>query len=340
MIQKPSKIRLLEAVLTKNSLGPTQIKDLLSSVGDGNSGANLFETYLLVLDRRGVTSREVRSLVDLLLKRAKRIQAGMPFIDVCGTGGDQSHTFNISTVTAFIVAAGGVPVLKHGNRSVSSRCGSSDLLEAAGICLEKAAKRAQSTLKALRFGYLHAPLFHPFFGSVAPLRRRIGRPTVLNFLGPLLHPAKPRRQLVGIGDQKAFEQYGGWLKGAGLKSALVVRGEGGLDEATPYGVTQVLELKGGRILKSKIRARDFGFRARKLKELTVSGPRENLSCFQGLLAGKERGSKREAVLLNAGLAFLLAKRAANLREGIRLAGEVTDSGAAGRLLKEYVRITR
>ncbi len=328
---------LLHSILTRRALSKKEISGLLIAAEKDTAGQNLLESYLLVCKKRQVQDEEIKALIDLLLKRSRAIRVRTSFIDVCGTGGDQSHTFNISTTTAFVTAAGGVAVLKHGNRSVSSRCGSSDLLEAAGVSLARAAQKSLMTLKKFRFGYLHAPLFHPFFGKIAPLRKRIGQPTVFNFLGPLLHPARPMRQLVGVGDPDAFSRYGEWLKRSGRTRALVVRGEGGLDEALPYGTTEVLELKKGRVRKNKIRARDLGFKARKLQELTVEGPKENLSVFRRILSGQERGPKREAVLINAGLAFCLVDRVSNLREGIRFAAEVIDSGAANRLFAEYKR---
>jgi len=331
---------LLHSILMGDVLSENEIEKLLSLSEKNVAGQNMLEAYLLICKQRRIQDSEVKALIRSLLKRSRSMKVRTPFIDVCGTGGDQSHTFNISTTTAFVTAAGGVPVLKHGNRSISSRCGSSDLLEAVGVSLERAAQKSLATLTKFRFAYLHAPLFHPFFGRIAPLRKRIGQPTIFNFLGPLLHPARPTRQLVGVGDRDAFARYGEWLKHSGRTRALVVRGDGGLDEALPYGTTEVLELKKGRVLKNKIRARDFGFRAGNLKDLTIKGPKENLSVFHRILSGRERGLKREAVLINAGLAFCLADRVSHLREGIRFAAEVIDSGAADRLLREYKKATQ
>jgi len=336
MIHRSGFDKILISVLTARPLTNAELSALLDAVCENEpAGLNLFESYLVSLKRRAISDRELAQLVKLLMIRARRLKPQGNFIDVCGTGGDRSLSFNISTAVAFVLAAGGVPVLKHGNRAVSSRCGSSDLIEALGIRLERASRRALQTLKRLGFGYLHAPFFHPILAKVAPVRRRIEEPTILNCLGPLLHPGSPRVQLVGIGDEGAFRRYAGWLQGAGRRRAIVVRSKDGLDEAAPYGTTDVYELEGGRIRSYAVRARDFGFRARSSKELAVSGTRENLSAFKQVLSGRERGSRREAVLINAGLGFYLSRRSKTLGEGVRLADEVIRSGASKRVLERY-----
>ena len=331
--------RLLSNILIKSTLGSGDLSALLSLAEKSPSGENLLEAYLITLKKRGASDQEVHYLIKLLLQRAKKLVLGMAFLDVCGTGGDRSNSFNVSTTTAFVLAAAGVPVLKHGNRSVSSQCGSSDLLEGLGISLEKCGAKAKETMRKYRFAYLHAPLFHPFFGKIAPLRRRIGMPTVFNLLGPLLHPASPRLQLVGIGDSEAFKRYAFWLKAAGRQKAIVVHGDGGLDEASPYGITQLYELKNGKVRTSKIRARDFGFKARSLKDLVVSGRAESVNVFKRIISAKEKGPKREAAVLNAGLGFCLAGRAKNLKQGIKMAEETLDSGRAKILVDNFSRAT-
>jgi anthranilate phosphoribosyltransferase len=333
MIQNTEN-KLITDIL-KGKLKPAGLESLFELATKDQAGKNLFELYLMILKKRGLSDGEVNSMVKLLLERARRISIPFFFMDVCGTGGDRSSSFNISTASAFVVAASGVPVLKHGNRSVSSRCGSSDLMELLGISLEKAAHRAKRTLSHFNFGYLHAPFFHPFLAEIADIRKRIGEPTVLNFLGPLLHPARPKVQLVGIGDGNAFNRYAHWLQEAGRRRALVVRGEGGLDEASPYGKTEIQILDKGKIRRETIRARDFGFKTKGPRELKVKSPQESLRVFRKVMEGKGRGGCLEAVLLNAGLGLLTAKRVRNLREGIEKARTILRSGVCRELIKKY-----
>jgi anthranilate phosphoribosyltransferase len=292
----------------------------------------------MVLKKRGVKTEELMHIVRLLLSKAKKVKTRKKFIDICGTGGDRSNSFNISTTVGFVLAGGGLSVLKHGNRAVSSQCGSSDLLESVGVDLEKASKRAEKTLKKVGFGYLHAPLHHPFFAKVAPLRKKIGEATLFNFLGPLLHPAVPQYQLTGVSDPDAFHQYADWMKALGRKRAFIVRGEGGMDEATPYGVTQVYEVDGRKVVRGEIHARDHGLGGRGRAQLEVRDRKENISVFKGILKGKERGAKYEAVILNAGLGFFAAGKVKDLRQGIVLSRKTIESGSSMRVLDDYVRM--
>jgi len=328
---------LLTSVLTSKELTVGVISGLLQHAERDKAGENLLEVYLFKLKQRGVTEKEMSHLTSILLRKAKQVSLKGFFMDVCGTGGDKSNSFNISTTTAFVLAGGGVPVLKHGNRSVSSQCGSSDLMESLGVSLKKAGNNYRKSLEFSRMGYLHAPFFHPFFGKVAPLRKRIGEPTLFNFLGPLLHPGSPKVQLTGVSDEQAFKQYPHWLRAGRRKKAIVLRGEGGFDEATPFGDTQLYELKNGKISFHTVRSRDFHFSARNRKELEVRGRGENRSVFLGILSGKEKGPKREAVLLNAGFGFYLSGRSAKLREGIEMAGSIIDSGAAQQTFDRFRR---
>ncbi len=322
---------LLKKVLTSPTLGPKEIVRLFS-IADKSEDLNLLETYLMIAKHREVKLSELIPMVNLLLQKAKRFSVRKDFIDVCGTGGDKSSTFNISTTVAFVMAAGGVPVVKHGNRSITSKCGSSDLIEALGINLKKASQRANKTFNNYGFAYLHAPFYHPFFGKVAPLRKKIGEPTLFNFLGPLLHPAKPRFQLAGIADEKAFYLYPQLLAKLGRKSAIVLRGEGGIDEATPFGKTEFYRLEKGSIKKGSIRARDFGFKSKKLSDLVVKSRKENIKIFNDILTGKDKGPHLEAVLINAGLGFMLLKKAKNLKEGIKFSHEIIESKKALKII--------
>jgi len=331
---------LLAHILQGKTLKRNDIQNLFRAVESSGEGAYLLEAYLLTLKVRGISTQEFMEFAGLLLKRARKLKAKQAFLDVCGTGGDKSDTFNISTISGLVIAAAGVPVLKHGNRSVSSQCGSSDLLESFGVDLTKASKRAEGNLDKLNFAYLHAPFFHPFLGKVAPIRKKIGEPTLFNYLGPLLHPASPAVQLTGVSDEGAFRSYPKWIQKLGRKRAFVLRGEGGLDEATPFGVTELYDVSSSRIRRVAIRAKDFGFKARSLKELVAKTPGDNKRICRQILSGKERGAKREAILLNSGLGFLVFGTVKNLKDGIELSDIILKSGIAMELLTKFTEATQ
>jgi anthranilate phosphoribosyltransferase len=276
-------------------------------------------------------SRATRPPVpDLLAARA---------VDVCGTGGDDLGTFNVSTTAAFVVAGAGVPVAKHGNRAVSSRCGSADVLAALGVVLEMTPERAAAALAAANVTFLFAPLYHPVMKKVAALRRQLGVRTIFNLAGPLSNPIEVRRQIVGVDRPERVPVIAGALLALGTERALVFSHESGGDELLPFGVTNVAEVSSGGIRRFGLRAGDFGVDTCAPAELRGGDSTENADLLRRLLDG-ETGPCRDTVLMNASAALVVAGAARDYREGARMAAESIDGGKAQRALVMLMDVSR
>ncbi len=299
------------------------------------------KTSLLLLRRKGEAFDEILAFVKLLRSRMIQVEADFPFLtDFCGTGGDQKHTFNISTLAALVAAGAGAYVVKHGNRSVSSHTGSSDLMEKLGVNLKISAAAAAKTLKAAHFVYLHAPYFHPAFAAVQSVRRALKIKTLFNFLGPLLNPAKVKHQLIGVSDASLLEIYPLILKHLGARHAWMVMTEDGYDEISLTGKTRAVQVEGTKIRKLILKPSDFGLRPVKPKDLETRTPAENAAVANNILSGKERGPKKNVVLANAALGLLASGRAGNIREGTALARYSLESGKALDVLNMVKEMSR
>lgn len=306
--------------------------------------------FLAALARRGETAGEIAGFARELLDRATPLpvppglRAG-DILDVCGTGGDRLGTFNISTTVALVCAAAGVVVAKHGNRAITSRSGSADVLEALGVPVDLAPAEAAVSLERHGFAFLFAPRFHPAFRHLAPARKLCaerGQRTLFNFLGPLLNPARPTVQLLGVSRPELVEPMARTLQSLGLRRAMVVSGEvpggGQLDELSPLGVNTVAEFYQDRGFSvSAWSPSDLPLQPVTLADLAGGSAAENAALIRGILAGEDRGPRRDAVLLNAGAALFVAGRARSIAGGWDLAGEVIDSGRAREKLAALAR---
>jgi anthranilate phosphoribosyltransferase len=302
--------------------------------------------FLSALAVRGETASEIAAFAREL--RARSVvppiddgTRGRGIVDVCGTGGDRQNTFNISTTVALVVAAAGVPVAKHGNRAVTSKSGSADVLEALGIPVDLSPEAAALSLRTRDFAFFFAPRFHPAFRHLAPARKLCaerGQRTVFNFLGPLLNPARPSAQLVGVPQPALCEPLARVLQELGVRRAMVVSGRAGdgpLDEISTVGETTVAEFHHERGFHvSTLRPEDFPVQPAGPADLAGGDREVNAGLIEGLLAGADRGPRRDAVLLNAGAALFLAGRARSITEGWERAAETIDSGAADRKLAQ------
>lgn len=306
--------------------------------------------FLTALARKGETAEEIAAFAQEL--RARAVEAGIQadrfggvIVDVCGTGADMAHTFNISSCVTFVVAAAGVAVAKHGNRAITSKCGSADVLAALGAKIELTSDAARRCLEETGVTFYFAPAFHPAFRKIAPVRKRLAEQkqrTVFNILGPLVNPAKPTHQVVGIFDRTLTGKYAEVLRLLGVKRAFVVNGDG-LDEFSTMGPNYVAELWGGRIEET---VRDFRVPASQLRlmpvlptELAGGDPAQNAEIVREILVRKQCGPKRDIVLLNAAAALVVAGRVDDFAAGWQLAAERIDSGAAGEKLARFVEAT-
>lgn len=330
----------IDSLTRRRDLTRDEAAAVMNEILSGQATPAQMAAFLVGLRLKGETVDEVVGCVSSLRQNAKTVRPKTPFyIDTCGTGGDGSRTFNVSTVVAFVAAGAGIPVAKHGNRSVSSSCGSADLLEAWGVPLEASPEAAARCLDEIGIVFLFAPAFHPAARHVAAVRKEIGVRTIFNLIGPLSNPANAPGQVMGVYDPAWVPLAAEVLRACGSRSAMVVHGDGGLDELSLTGESTVATLRDGRITTARVRPEDADLpRRNSLDDLRVSNVDESRAMAERALAG-EKGPARDLVLLNAAAACMVADRAANLTAGVRLAAESIDSGAArGRL--EALRVFR
>lgn len=281
---------------------------------------------------RGEDTEEIAGLAQALRGLSRTIPGLPGAVDTCGTGGDGRGTLNVSTASALTAAALGLPVAKHGNRSVSSSCGSTDLLEALGYPVEEPPEAAQARLEALRFCYLHAPLYHPSAGRLAPLRKALGIRTVFNLLGPLLSPASVQRQAAGVFDRRFLRPMAEAFRRLGAERVFVLHGEGGYDEAVLWGRTWVVEATSAGLREEVLQPSDFGVEPVDPHAVAGGGPRENAARFLSLLEGRGPCGAEAVVAANTALVLRAGGLEEDLRRGTRLALEALREGEAGRFL--------
>ena len=264
---------------------------------------------------------------------------GMEVLEIVGTGGDGAHSFNISTTSAMVIAASGVKVAKHGNRAASSLCGTADCLEALGVNIQQDPELALKCLREANFCFLFAQKYHAAMKYVGPIRKELGFRTVFNILGPLTNPAKPEMFVLGVYDEYLVEPLAKVLTSLGVKRGIVAYGREKLDEISPNGPTAICEIRDGYYRTSVIRPEDFGLVPGSRDEIVGGTPQENAQITRDILSGKIRGTKRNAVLLNAGAALFVAGKAPTIKEGVALAGELIDSGKAAAALEQVIRVS-
>lgn len=300
----------------------------MRQIMEGGATPAQIAAFLIALHIKGETIEEITGCARVMREKATQIRASYPnVIDTCGTGGDGLQTFNISTTAAFVVAGAGVPVAKHGNRAMSSRCGSADLLQALGVAIELNPERAETCLAEVGITFLFAPLFHSAMKYAIGPRREIGVRTIFNILGPLTNPAGAKRQLLGVSMREFVEPMARVLGKLGSTRALVVHGDDGLDEITLTGETYISALEAGRIASYTISPEQFGLRRVPLDALVGGDAPQNAEITMAVLEGKQ-GPHRDVVLLNAAAALVVAEAAADLEAGLQLAAYAIDSGAA------------
>ncbi len=330
----------LGKVVQKIDLQEKEMAEAMAEVMEGKATAAQIGALLTALRMKGETVDEVTGAARIMRQKATRVDARSPVIvDTCGTGGDGRKTFNISTSAAFVVAAAGLTVAKHGNRSVSSSCGSADVLEALGVNIEVSPEVVEECLQQIGIGFLFAPRLHGAMKHAVGPRRELGLRTIFNMLGPLTNPAGATAQLIGVYDPRLTEMFAGVLRNLGTKKAFVVHGSDGLDEATVTGETRVTELKDGRITTYNLDPVDFFGEAFGGEALAGGDAATNAQITREVLAGKD-GPRRKVVVLNAALAIVAGGKAETVREGIKVAEDCLDTGAARKKLEALVEMTR
>jgi len=330
---------LLSALLAGHALSADETAWAMTEVMAGEATPAQLAGFAIALRAKGETPAEVAGLVRVMLDRCTPVAVPGRAVDTCGTGGDRAHTVNISTMAAIVVAGAGVPVVKHGNRAASSACGSADLLEALGVSVDLDAAGVVRCVDRAGIGFCFAPVFHPALRHAAAARRELGVPTVFNFLGPLANPARPAAQAVGVSDLRMAPVVAGVLAGRGA-SALVFRGEDGLDELTTTAVSRVWAVRDGEVRESRVDARDLGLARASVADLRGGDAEYNAGVARGVLGGQS-GPVREAVLLNAAAAIAAFDEVTGevtdaLLAALPRAAAAVDSGAAESVLDRWV----
>jgi anthranilate phosphoribosyltransferase len=326
-------------LVEKVDLSEKEAEETMLEIMDGGATPAQISAYLMALRMKGETVDEIAGSARAMRSRATRIHAAAALVvDTCGTGGDRAHTFNISTTAAFVVAGAGLTVAKHGNRSVSSRCGSADVLAALGVRIDLPVHRVEDCVNEVGIGFLFAPMFHGAMKHCAAPRQEIGVRTLLNILGPLTNPAGAHVQIIGVYHEGLTELLAKVLVQLGTQHCFVVHGLDGLDELTLSDRSRVSEGKAGRVSSYFLDPTDFGVPRVRLKELEGGTADENAHITREILQGRP-GPKRDVVCLNAAPAFMACGKVKTWREGYEMAGRVIESGAAYEKLERLIEFT-
>lgn len=326
--------QVLEELLNGRHLSRADAEQALASMLDPPGAApEVIGGFLLALRAKGETVDEILGFVDCLRRRAVQVEVQGDFLDVCGTGGDNSGTFNVSTTVAFVVAATGQPIAKHGNAAVSSRSGSFDVLSALGIAGHLTPQAVVQSLADSGLAFLFAPAFHPVLKPLSVIRRNLGVRTIFNALGPLLNPVHVQRQLIGVYSMSLLGKVAEVLKRRNVIHAMVVHGEDGLDELSLSAPTRVVQIEGGQIFERTIVPEDFGLKRVGIEALKGGTAEENAASLKRILQG-ESGPRRDVVLLNAAAALIVAGKTTRFEEGLSIAAASIDSGRAMALLQK------
>jgi anthranilate phosphoribosyltransferase len=333
---------LLTALLDRQDLSAAQARAAMAAILRGDATPAQLIGFVVALRAKGETPEELSGLLDAVLEAATVVPLSPDLrdraVDIVGTGGDRSHSINVSTMSAIVTAGAGVPVCKHGARAASSKCGTADVLEALGVAVDLPPAGVLRCVEEAGIGFCLAPAYHPAFRFAAPSRREIGIPTVFNLLGPMANPGRVRRQLIGVANPQVAERMLASLRIHGSVKAWVVHGNG-LDELTTTGESTVLALEDDHVRTFTVDPVELGLAPAIADELVGGEPHENAEAVRRVLAG-DHGPHRNIVVLNAGAALVVADRAADLAEGMALAEESIDSGAAARTLEAMVSVSQ
>ena len=323
-------------VTQKQDLTYSEARAVMDEIMAGEVSDVQEACYLTALAMKGETIDEITASAEGMRAAGLRLLHDLEVLEIVGTGGDGANSFNISTTSALVIAAGGVPVAKHGNRAASSRSGAADCLEALGVNIDIGPARNLEILKKINICFFFAQRYHSAMRYVGPVRKELGIRTIFNILGPLTNPAGAKMQLMGVFDEQLVEPLAKVLQNLGVTDGMVVYGKDSLDEISNAAPTKVCEIKNGGLRTYEIRPEDFGYQTVDKSNLAGGTPEENAVITKNILTGKEKGAKREAVCMNAGAGLYITKKAESLEAGIRLAEELIDSGAAEKKLKEFI----
>lgn len=328
-------------IVDKQDLTYDEAYSVINEIMSGETSATQNAAFLAALSTKSTkaeTIDEIAGCAAAMRDHATKVEHDMDVLEIVGTGGDNAHSFNISTTSALVAAAGGVKVAKHGNRAASSKCGTADCLEALGVNIDQSPEKCVELLKEVGMCFFFAQKYHTSMKYVGPIRKELGIRTVFNILGPLTNPASPSMQLLGVYDESLVEPLARVLTNLGVKRGMVVYGQDKLDEISLSSKTTVCEFADGTYKSYVINPEELGMKMCTKEELVGGTPEENAAITRAILDG-EKGPKRDAVLLNAGAALYIAQKADSLQAGIKLAASLIDSKAAKRTLEKFIEVS-
>ena len=323
----------------KQDLAYAEAEAVMDEIMSGQATPVQMSAYLTALALKGETIDEITASAAGMRAHCIKLLHNLDVLEIVGTGGDGSNSFNISTTSSLVIAAGGVPIAKHGNRAASSKSGAADVLETLGVKITLTPERSAEILKKINICFLFAQNYHIAMKYVAPIRKELGIRTVFNILGPLSNPAGANMELMGVYDQSLVEPLAQVMANLGVNRGMVVYGQDSLDEISMCAPTSVCEIRDGKFTSYEITPEQFGYERCEKGALTGGTPAENAEITKAILKGEEKGPKRQAVCLNAGAALYIAGKAASIEEGVKLAESLIDSGAALKKLGEFVEET-
>ena len=328
----------IQTLLDGKDLSTKRAGELLDIIFEGEVPEVQIAAFLTAMRIKGPTSAELAGLAGSLRSHAVQVKVDIDnLIDTCGTGGGRFKTSNISTAAAFVVAGAGAYVAKHGNRGITSGCGSADVLAELGVKIDASANVVEKCIKEAHIGFMFAPMFHPAMKYVQPIRKSLGFRTVFNILGPLASPASVPCQLMGVADEKLLDIIPEALKLLGTRRAMVVHSDG-LDEISIAGITKIIELKDGKLSTSELNPKDFGIKPADINELKVTDPKDSAAILRNILGGKETGPKKDIVMLNAAAAIIVAGLAENFESALKSADSITN-GKAQDCLEKLIKVS-
>ena len=331
---------IIKKLAEKKDLTGVEIKSVMNEITEGTIKHSQAGAFLVALRMKGETIDEITSAVEVLKEKAVKFQTDKNAIDIIGTGGDSAGTFNISTAAAFVVAAGGVYVTKHGNKSFSSKSGAANLLDIMGANINLDSDQNKQILDKLNICFLFASKYNPLMKNVFPIRSEIKVRTIFNALGPLINPSNAKMQLIGVYDKNLVVPIAHVMANLGIKSGMTLFGECGLDEASVVGKTFYAKIKDNSVTTGEFTPEEFGIKPCRLEDISGGEPEENAEIMKNIFLGKESINRKNVVCLNAACAFLIADRVKSLKEGFDLAKEIIDKKDAYNLLIKFIEATK